>query len=253
MRAIEMMSLLIVGLLGCRENVSESNQLTEQVLPISSGPDQRPQFHASGDKRQMQKTTLSIGTYEVVIIYQDDSIKEVILPKDYNQPLKIRAFERMLSIYGLESLREICGAMDYKNQRVQVLTKIDSSIEINPFTKDAVRNAFRKKIGTLMSDEFPALFTPIDFQVKITAPFLNEQEIGKLLALFEREIHLDDEIVRFELYGDLNKLDNPSPLEPIMEFGRLICGILNSEAKVAITLIDNEGRRLTNNIENIEM
>lgn len=201
---------------------------------------------------QSKKTTIEIAGFFLDIIY-DATIKKIELPQAIQVPLKIRNFERMLSIYGLERLREICVDMNYRSQRMQVITKIRGSIRINPFTNRAILEEFRRRVPNHGDDSVPGSMLPITTRVNIEAPFFNDRELLKLQSKFESILNSSRESLDFDWLGDLSRLENEDQDEPIMELGRLICGILGGEANITFVLTDSDGRVLTVKVDKVEM
>jgi hypothetical protein len=199
-----------------------------------------------------QSTIIEVSGYSLNIAFDDSKITWVELPQTIYGTLQIRLFERMLTIYSLERLREICVEMNYRQQRTQVITRINGAIHLNPFTEKSIRNAFSRKMLRSNVESVPGSMVPANIRLEIAAPFLQEQELAKLQSRLNHELHSNEEYLAFDLHGDLNHLENPSLLEPIMEFSRLICGILNNEASLSFILTDQDGRVLTTKVDKVE-
>lgn len=246
---------VLIFMIGCGEHGKDSVANTPTRNDGSSVANiQSPSLHLfpANSGEQSQKTTIEVAGFTLNVVY-DAVIKKVELPQSIQVPLKIRNFERMLMIYGLDRLREICVDMNYRNQRTQVITRIRGVIRVNPFTERAILEGFRQKLPNRGDDSAPGSMLPITTQVNIVAPFFNDHELLKLQSRFESDLNVINESLDFDWLGDLNRLENPNSDEPIMELGRLICGILHGEASITFVLTDSDGRVLTTKVDRVEM
>lgn len=243
-------ALFVISLLfGCSKPPSNvtSESLTESSEKRESAPS-NGRLDSTHDSEYARRT-LQLSGHSFDVVFEDSKVKLVELPNEINETLKIRFFERMLAIYDVDRLKRVCGEMNYKNQKSQVLTRIRASLVLNPFSEEAIKHVVNREATVKPQPAIPGALKVISAETKVIAPYFDQQAIARLQQWFNEKLQAPLPSLDFEVFGNL-EMDMQT--EPIMELGRLICGILEGQATLSFVLTDQEGRTLTTKIHKVE-
>lgn len=222
----------------------------EKIMAITNGQSLTSDDHV---KRKVDHTQpVKAKEPRIVTVNLEGNLLQIKVDRPYAEimdfpeiietPLKLQTFIRFEPIFYLFSLHSACDNMQYKTVKFQIITAIKAHALLNPFTRLDINAAAINKGVFLTTEDVKGYFVPISSSVNIHAPFLEEAEIGRLKNWLNNQFNPETTYIDFALFRMLDSLHYP---EPIKEFGRLICGVLEGEAYIDFVLMDKDNRKLT--------
>lgn len=175
------------------------------------------------------------------LIVTDSEIQVVSLPTLFKVALEMRAFQRLSVIFDIDELKSVCTEINFRTQKFHSISGIAARTLVNPYDSSVIAMALTKRGFSLKTHELKGYFDAVSVEPKITAPFLNADEIERLKLWFIDQFDGYQRQLGFSITGTLS-FDKP---ELIMELARLICGIVHQEAHIDFVLKDEQNKILT--------
>jgi len=259
------LGLLLILACGDQKNDPSADVQQDEKLKISTSKaekfSQTITDHNLDPGTRMTKA-IKIDGHLIDIEYDNRGIQKLTLPRSINSPLRMRYFDHFTTALNIDSLKKMCSQIDYKNDRHQYITLIAGKIKLNPFTELDLVQAYNRYQPPKLVLKVSHAFQPISIYSKIVSSYLADVEIIKLNKWLSEKFQPDNQYMEIKTHITLNALSdlldksiddwrhttlNEEILklpEPILEMGRLICGILNHEASITFVLTDKEGKTL---------
>lgn len=196
--------------------------------------------------------TLHIDGHAVIVSKQGEVLHVESVPEVITSRIKLSEFLKPLPIRNVVSLKQNCSNSRYKEIRHQSITGIVGWVGLNPFSDAKIRSALNTIQSVSFATTIIGAFKADRGFTRVEALYLTATEIDRIEKWFDGWFIMDHSLAQFQILALGDDLDHLIYPVPIMEFGRLICGILDGEAKLSFVLTDQNGRTLTTIIDGIE-